>query len=96
MRKTKEEKGLLAKLASGALDGMVGNEKIYRGYKKCIVENILRTGNPFLIGRGNPNGFLTVKRMNAFQERERRSTTTRTRRNWIFFKDMAGLRTMKT
>lgn len=33
MRKTNEDKGLLAKLASGMLDGMVGNEKTYSGYK---------------------------------------------------------------
>lgn len=33
MAYTKEEKGLLAKLASGLLDGMVGDEKVYHGYK---------------------------------------------------------------
>lgn len=33
MRKTNEEKGLLAKLVSGVLDGMVGEERVYRGYK---------------------------------------------------------------
>lgn len=33
MGHTKEEKGLLAKLASGLLDGMVGDEKVYSGYK---------------------------------------------------------------
>jgi hypothetical protein len=33
MKRTDEEKGLLEKLASGKLDGMVGNEKTYSGYK---------------------------------------------------------------
>ena len=31
MRRTGEEKKLLAKLASGVLDGMVGDEREYRG-----------------------------------------------------------------
>ena len=41
MKKTTEEKGLLAKLASGVLDGMVGDEKVYRGYKNiyCVEYN---------------------------------------------------------
>ena len=33
MSRSNEEKGLLAKLASGVLDGMVGDERVYRGYK---------------------------------------------------------------
>ena len=37
MRRTAEEKGLLAKLASGNLDGMVGDEREYRGYKSVSV-----------------------------------------------------------
>ena len=32
MSRTAEEKSLLAKLASGLLDGMVGDEREYRGY----------------------------------------------------------------
>ena len=37
MRKTKEEKNLLAKLASGVLDGAVGRELECGGYKKVYV-----------------------------------------------------------
>ena len=32
MKRTNEEKSLLAKLESGLLDGMVGNEREYSGY----------------------------------------------------------------
>ena len=35
MRKTKDEKNLLAKLASGALDGTVGRELVCGDYKKA-------------------------------------------------------------
>ena len=44
MRKTEEEKNLLAKLASGVLDGMVGDERVYRGYKNiyCAIYFIYR------------------------------------------------------
>ena len=33
MRRSNEEKKLLTKLESGILDGMVGDEKVYHGYK---------------------------------------------------------------
>ena len=36
MRRTEEEKNLLAKLASGVLDGMVGDEREYRGYRSVF------------------------------------------------------------
>lgn len=37
MRRSVEEKNLLAKLACGALDGMVGNEKAYNGYNNVFL-----------------------------------------------------------
>lgn len=46
MKMTKEEKGLLAKLASGVLDGLVGDEKIYPGYKKVYCGKYIKDGEP--------------------------------------------------
>lgn len=46
MSRTKEEQNLLAKLASGALDGMVGDEREYRGYKSVYCGKYIRNGVP--------------------------------------------------
>ncbi len=46
MKMTKEEKRLLAKLASGALDGLVGDEKVYPGYKKVYCGKYIKDGEP--------------------------------------------------
>lgn len=46
MRKTNEEKGLLDKLASGVLDGMVGDERVYRGYKNVYCGKYIKDGEP--------------------------------------------------
>ena len=43
MKKTTEEKRLLTKLASGLLDGMVGDERVYRGYKNVYCGKHTRT-----------------------------------------------------
>ena len=46
MRKSNEEKNLLNKLASGILDGMVGDERIYRGYKNVYYGKYIKNGEP--------------------------------------------------
>ena len=46
MKMTKEEKRLLAKLASGVLDGLVGDEKVYPGYKKVYCGKYIKDGEP--------------------------------------------------
>ncbi len=46
MKKTTEEKRLLSKLASGLLDGMVGEEKVYRGYKNIYCGKYIKNGEP--------------------------------------------------
>lgn len=46
MKKTTEEKRLLSKLASGLLDGMVGDEKVYRGYKNIYCGKYIKNGEP--------------------------------------------------
>ena len=61
MRKTKEEKGLLAKLASGALNGMVGNEKIYRGDKNVYCGKYIENGEPVSYRQGEPERFFNGK-----------------------------------
>ena len=46
MRRTGEEKKLLAKLASGVLDGMVGDEREYRGYRSVFCGKYIMNGEP--------------------------------------------------
>ena len=46
MGRSKEEKGLLAKLASGLLDGVVGEEKVYHGYKNVYCGKYIKDGEP--------------------------------------------------
>ncbi|MDD4680943.1 MAG: hypothetical protein PHP79_08705 [Clostridia bacterium] len=46
MRKRDDEKGLLDKLASGALDGMVGDEKVYQGYRDVYCGKYIKDGVP--------------------------------------------------
>lgn len=46
MRMTSEEMNLLAKLASGLLDGMVGEDKVYRGYKDVYCGKYIKDGEP--------------------------------------------------
>ena len=49
MKKTKEEQDLLAKLASGTLDGMVGDERVYR----CLLYTSYRYRNKMEYTFGN-------------------------------------------
>lgn len=46
MRTTKEEKNLLEKLASGALDGFVGNTFVTQGYKPTYHDKLIKNGIP--------------------------------------------------
>jgi hypothetical protein len=61
MRKTNEEKRLLAKLASGALDGMVGNDKVYSGYKNVYVGKYIKNGVPVSYKEGESSRFFNGK-----------------------------------
>ena len=58
---TKEEKDLLEKLASGALDGMVGNEKVYSGYKNVYCGKYIKDGEPFSYREGESSRFFNGK-----------------------------------
>ena len=57
MKKTAEEKSLLAKLASGLLDGMVGNERVYRGYKNVYCGKYIKNGEPVSYREGESSRF---------------------------------------
>lgn len=59
--KTKEEKNLLAKLASGSLDGMVGDEREYRGYKSIFCGKYIKNGEPVSYRQGESSRFFNGK-----------------------------------
>lgn len=49
---TNEEKRLLSKLASGNLDGMVGEERVYREYRRIFCGKYIKDGVPVLYRQG--------------------------------------------
>ena len=57
MSRTREEQSLLAKLASGALDGMVGDEREYRGYKSVYCGKYIKDGVPVSYRQGESERF---------------------------------------
>lgn len=61
MKKTAEEKSLLAKLASGALDGMVGDIFEYGGYKKGYCGKYIKNGEPVSYKQGASTKFFNGK-----------------------------------
>jgi len=61
MRITSEEKKLLAKLASGILDGMVGDERVYRGYKNIYCGKYIKNGVPVSYRQGESERFFNGK-----------------------------------
>ncbi len=56
---TSEEQHLLEKLASGTLDGMVGDEREYRSYHSTICGKLIRNGIPTAYRQSQPTGFFT-------------------------------------
>ena len=61
MRKTKEEKNLLAKLASGVLDGAVGRILECGSYKKVYVGKYIKNGEPVSYREGEGSKFFNGK-----------------------------------
>lgn len=57
MKRSNEEKGLLAKLASGILDGVVGKEKTYHGYKDVTYGKYIKNGEPVSYREGESSRF---------------------------------------
>ena len=72
---TKEEKGLLKKLASGALDGMVGDEFFTSG--KSSIWKVIKDGIPRELKQGPTKKFFNGK------ENERIPGVLHTLREWI-------------
>ncbi len=61
MKRTDEERSLLVKLASGILDGMVGDEREYRGYKSVFCGKYIKNGEPVSYRQGEPSRFFNGK-----------------------------------
>lgn len=61
MRITNEEKRLLAKLASGILDGMVGDERVYRGHRNVYCGKYIKDGIPVSYRQGDSTQFFNGK-----------------------------------
>ena len=61
MNKTDEEMALLAKLSSRALDGMVGEERVYRGYRNVYCGKYIKDGIPVSYRQGESSRFFNGK-----------------------------------
>lgn len=61
MKRTKEEQSLLAKLASGILDGVVGNELERSGYKTVTFGKYIKNGIPVSYREGASSRFFNGK-----------------------------------
>ncbi len=61
MSKTQEERRLLKKLASGILDGRVGKEREYRGYKSVYCGKFIKNGIPVSYRQGQSERFFDGK-----------------------------------
>ena len=61
MKRTDEEKVLLAKMESGVLDGMVGDERVYVGYKNVYCGKYIKDGEPVSYRKGESNRFFNGK-----------------------------------
>lgn len=59
--KSNEEKNLLKKLASGVLDGMVGDERVYRGYRNVYCGKYIFHGEPVSYRQGESTRFFNGK-----------------------------------
>lgn len=70
MQITNEEKNLLSKLASGALDGTVGSVLECGGYKKVYVGKYIKNGVPVSYREGEDSKFFNGKE-NEFVSGER-------------------------
>lgn len=61
MKRTAEERGLLKKLASGILDGMVGDVREYGGYKRVYCGKYIKDGEPVSYRQGESTPFFNGK-----------------------------------
>ena len=61
MKRTAEEKSLLEKLASGILDGIVGDEREYRGHRSVYCGKYIKNGVPVSYRQGESTRFFNGK-----------------------------------
>lgn len=61
MNRTDEENNLLQKLASGILDGMVGDEREYHGYRSVYCGKYITNGEPVSYRQGEGSRFFNGK-----------------------------------
>lgn len=61
MKQTDEEKRLLEKLRKGELDGIVGDEKVYRGYSNIYCGKYIKNGTPVSYRTGESSKFFNGK-----------------------------------
>lgn len=61
MKRTEEEENLLRKLASGSIDGMVGDERVYHGYKDVYCGKYIKHGEPISYREGESTRFFDGK-----------------------------------
>ena len=76
----KEERNLLDKLASGLQDGMVGDEREYRGYKSVYCGKYIKDGIPISYRQGASERFFNGReneRIPGKREEERYDTDER-------------------
>lgn len=84
MARTNEEKSLLKKLADGILDGMVGDERVYHGYKDVYCGKYIKDGVPVSYREGESTRFFNGK------ENELRNATIPTTESWSSCSDTDG------
>ena len=80
MSRTVQELNLLAKLASGALDGMVGDERVYHCYKSIYCGKYIKDGVPVSYRQGESERFFNGReneRIPGKREEERYDTEDR-------------------
>lgn len=90
MRKSNEEKRLLTKLESGILDGMVGDEKVYHGYKDVYCGKYIKNGEPVSYREGESTRFFNGKENERIPGRELKNVMIQMIENLNFFRDMVG------
>lgn len=66
MRFTSEEKLLLERLNNGEFDGMVGDEKVYTGYKNVYCGKYIKKGIPYSYRESEGGRFFNGKENERF------------------------------
>ena len=91
MTKTSEEKNLLSKLASKILDGQVGDERIYSGYRDVYCGKYIKDGIPVSYREsestrffnGSENERIPGKRIEEYYDTDNRKLEFLQRYGWL-------------